>query len=74
MDELEIVGDIRRRIKALGLTKKGLSLAAGLGETYARDLLTGRSKNPKTEQLLKVLQVLDRLEAEAKLPAKRGRG
>lgn len=74
MDELPIVADVRRRMGALGLNKKGLSRAAGVGDTYVRDMLTGRSKNPKTDQLLKVIAALDRLEAEAKLPAKRGHG
>src|SRR5690242_7769886 len=65
MDELQIVADIRRRMDALGarVTKKGLSRAAGVGDTYVRDILTGRSKNPKTAELLKVLRALDRIEA-----------
>lgn len=65
MAVIEIRENIRRRMRALGLTMKGLSLAAGVGETYVRDLLKGRSGNPKTEQSQKVLDYLDRLEAEA---------
>lgn len=56
---------IRRRMDALGLTMKGLSKAAGRGETYIRDLLKGRSLNPKTDEFQTVLDILDRLEAEA---------
>jgi predicted transcriptional regulator len=61
----EMIDDIRRRMRALGLGMKGLSLASGRGETYVRDLLAGRSLNPKTEEIQTVLNTLDRLEAEA---------
>lgn len=61
----EIISNIRRRMLALDLKMKRLSLHSGLGETYVRDLLTGRSKNPKTEELQKVLDELDRAEAAA---------
>lgn len=68
----EIIESIRRRMLALGLNKKRLSLDSGNGETYVRDLLTGRSKNPKTEELQKVLDALDRAEAAA-ISLKKGR-
>jgi predicted transcriptional regulator len=58
----DIRNDIRRRMRALGSNMKRLSLDAGLGETYVRDLLTDRSKNPKTAEIQKVLEALDRAE------------
>jgi transcriptional regulator with XRE-family HTH domain len=68
----QIIDDVRRRMLAAGLKMKRLSLEAGLGETYVRDLLTGRSKNPKTEELQKVMDVLNRYEDNPPT-AKKGR-
>jgi len=70
MNVPETVNHIRRRMWALGLNMKRLSLDSGLGETYVRDLLTGRSKNPKTTELQRVLDTLDRAEAAQRAPKK----
>jgi predicted transcriptional regulator len=72
MSVQEIKSDIRRRMLALGVSMKRLSLDSELGETYVRDLLTDRSKNPKTAELQQVLDRLDFLEAAA-VTAKKGR-
>jgi transcriptional regulator with XRE-family HTH domain len=42
---------IRRRMEKRGLTRKALSLKAGLAEGYVRDILAGKSKNPRSEHL-----------------------
>ena len=54
---------IERRITAIGTNPKAVGLLAGLGETYVRDLLKGRSRNPTASRLEKVYAVLDTLEA-----------
>lgn len=51
----EVVG---RLIAERGTTMKAASLAAGLGATYARDLIEGRAKNPKQNQLAALLKAL----------------
>lgn len=42
---------IRERMKARGTNAKRLSLAAGRGETYVRDLLQGKTHNPTLDGL-----------------------
>jgi transcriptional regulator with XRE-family HTH domain len=42
-----------------GMSAKQLSLAAGLNETYVRDLLMARSINPHSDQLCKIAFVLN---------------
>jgi transcriptional regulator with XRE-family HTH domain len=49
---------IYRRMNAIGMSAKALSLAAGLNETYVRDLLLARSINPHSDQLFKIAAVL----------------
>jgi transcriptional regulator with XRE-family HTH domain len=41
-----------------GLNRKSLSLLAGLGETYVRDLMVGRSGGPQAKKLTKLARVL----------------
>jgi predicted transcriptional regulator len=73
MNVSETIDDIRRRMQALGLNMKRLSLDSGNGETYIRDLLSGRSKNPKTAELQNVLDALDKAEAGRHRPQKGAR-
>lgn len=44
---------------AAGFNQRSLALAAGLSETYCRDLFIGKSKNPKSDQLAAIAQVLN---------------
>lgn len=39
---------------------KSLSLAAGLGETTVRDIITGRARNPRRDTLQKIAKILDK--------------
>lgn len=57
-----IAEDLARRIRAASTTQKRVALDAGLNETYIRDILEGRSKNPGHERLGKVYAALDRIE------------
>lgn len=41
-----------------GFNQKSLALAAGLSETYCRDLFIGKSLNPKSEHLQRLADVL----------------
>jgi len=51
---------VRQQMAAVGKTNmKALSLEAGLGSTFVRDVLEGRSTNPRVDSLLKLAQVLD---------------
>ena len=47
-----------RFMRLAGMSPKALSLAAGLNETYVRDLCMGKSRNPKTEQIERLAKVL----------------
>lgn len=51
--------ELERLMLAKGMNPKSLSRAAGVGLTYVRDILTGRSKNPKLAELRKVVDALD---------------
>lgn len=58
MDLDRLKAQLRERMKARGITAKRLSLAAGRGETYVRDLLQSRSHNPTIEGLQRLADVL----------------
>lgn len=58
MNEAHLVANVRRRMEALHMNPKSLSIASGLNETYVRDLLKGRSRNPRTEHLEKLAKGL----------------
>ena len=64
-----VVGEIVRRMEALGLTPKRLSLSAGLNETYVRDLVAGRVDSPRPRNLKKLAQVLKCSVIDLLLPA-----
>lgn len=54
------VENLRRLMLAKGMNPKSLSRAAGgVGETYVRDILAGRSKNPKMSELQLVADALE---------------
>lgn len=49
---------IRAEMSAQGLNPKSLAKKAGLNETYVRDLLEGRSQDPKLSKVLALAQAL----------------
>lgn len=49
---------IRTEMEAQGLSLKSLSLKARLSETYVRDLLEGRSQDPKLSKIQAVADAL----------------
>jgi len=59
MEPSEVARAVERRMKALGLSPKSLSKKAGLNETFVRDLLEGRSRNPRADSLQKLARGLD---------------
>jgi transcriptional regulator with XRE-family HTH domain len=58
MDHNALVARIEQRMKELGLNAKSLARAAGLAETYVRDLREGRSTNPRVSHLLQLATAL----------------
>lgn len=58
-DEDPIIRNVSMRMAAKGLGPKALSLRAGLNETYVRDLLKGRSRNPRQAHLQKLANALE---------------
>ena len=63
--------EIRRRMNQLGLNSKRLSLGAGLNETYVRDIIKGRTRNPRTDTLGKLARALGCTRADLLPPAER---
>ena len=60
MDEEGLIArNVRQRMAAKGIGPKALSLKAGLNETYVRDLLKGRSRNPRQGHLRSLALALD---------------
>lgn len=57
-----MVNQLSRRVADLmaarGTNQKHLAQMAGLNETYVRDVLTGRSKNPRHQHLAKLAEAL----------------
>jgi transcriptional regulator with XRE-family HTH domain len=50
---------IYRRMKEAGLSQRALALKAGLPETYVRDVMSGKSKNPKHHSLAAIATALN---------------
>lgn len=50
--------ELEQRMRAAGFNQRSLAVAAGLNETYVRDLLRGRSRNPKSGHLAKLAETL----------------
>lgn len=63
---------LRERMKARGINAKRLSLAAGRGMTYVRDLLQGRTQNPTLEGLQRLAEELGCTVAELTGEARSG--
>jgi len=54
------VGDrIEKRLIVLGLKRAEASKKAGLNATYIRDLVEGRVRNPRSEHLARLAEVLE---------------
>jgi transcriptional regulator with XRE-family HTH domain len=53
-DAVPVAAEVYRRMMDLEIGQKALAQAAGLNDTYVRDLIAGKSRNPKTEQLQKL--------------------
>jgi len=53
-----VAKQIERRMTLLGMNAKSLSKKAGLNDTAARDIIEGRSKNPRHDTLAKIAKVL----------------
>lgn len=49
---------IRKRMEETGIGQKQLALRAGLGDTYVRDILKGRSTSPQVVKLTKLAEAL----------------
>ncbi|AQT05303.1 helix-turn-helix domain-containing protein [Acetobacter persici] len=58
MDRSSVARELERRMALLGLTQKALSRNAGVGDTYVRDILKGKSRNPGGEKLERVASIL----------------
>ena len=50
---------IYRRMQKAGLSQRELALKAGLNEAYVRDVLRGKSKNPRHNGLVAIASVLN---------------
>ena len=59
MLDVIIQREIRWRMEAAGQNQKSLARAAQLNETAIRDILKGRSKNPRIDTLKAIATVLE---------------
>ena len=58
MVDEDMIARIQRRLSELGTNPNAASEAAGLGRDYIRNILDGKSRNPKTEHILKLSRAL----------------
>lgn len=58
MTDTFIAKELKRRMDEAGFKQKSLAIAADLNDTYVRDILKGKSKNPEASKLLRIAQVL----------------
>ena len=58
MDIEKLGRNVEARMLAKGMHAKGLSLAAGVNAAYVRDILKGRSRNPRTGHLAQIAAAL----------------
>lgn len=56
--ETMIARNLRMRMEAEPIGQKALAVRAGLNETYVRDILVGKSLNPRQEHLTKLARAL----------------
>ncbi len=54
----QLTREIRRRMEDGGFNQKSLARAAGLNDTAVRDILIGKSKNPRHDTVQKLADVL----------------
>lgn len=59
MEDEGLIGRLRRRMKARKIGQKALSKQAGLNETYVRDILKKKSRNPSHAGLQKLAFILE---------------
>lgn len=55
---IQLPSRVAALMAAQGINQKRLAQVAGLNETYVRDVLTGRSKNPRHQHLAKLAEAL----------------
>jgi transcriptional regulator with XRE-family HTH domain len=53
-----VAREIYRRMRQANLTQKALATRAGVGSSYVRDLLRGKSLNPRYEHLSAIAKAL----------------
>lgn len=58
MTDTFIAQELKRRMEERGFKQKSLARDAELNETYVRDILKGRSKNPEASKLARIAAVL----------------
>ncbi|GCD55183.1 LexA family transcriptional regulator [Acetobacter pasteurianus] len=58
MTRSPVADELERRMAHLGLSQKALARKAGVGDTYVRDILKGKSRNPGGEKLECIAAVL----------------
>ncbi|MFT8953764.1 MAG: LexA family transcriptional regulator [Gluconobacter sp.] len=58
MTDSFIARELRRRMDAKGFKQKALAIKADLNETYVRDILKGKSKNPEASKLARIAAAL----------------
>jgi transcriptional regulator with XRE-family HTH domain len=58
MADTFLQSELRRRMKLCGLSARALSLKAGLNETFVKAVLRGNSRNPRTDTLGAIADVL----------------
>lgn len=55
---MSIGARVQKRLEELGMARRAASEAAKLNETFIRDLVDGRTKNPRVDSLAKLAVVL----------------
>lgn len=58
MEKTVLQQKLAKRMKSMGFTMKSLSKAAGKNETYVRDIIEGRVKNPSYSNLKSIAEQL----------------
>lgn len=57
-DSITIAGNIERRLEQLGMSANAASIAAGLPRDAIRDILNGKSQNPRADTVMKIARAL----------------
>lgn len=68
-----VADELERRMTLLGLTQKALARSAGVGDTYVRDILKGKSRNPGGEKLERIAAILGCTAKDLLFPVTGGR-